>query len=223
MKMQGSGTTTGGKSLMEVEALYGSLIETLPAIVYVAEPLPPYATIYTSPSIATLGYSLEEWMSEPCRWVGILHPDDRDRVLEQTDEAMRLRGENDYEYRVIARDGSVHWIHDRGRFVKDGEGRPICWQGVLLDITERKKVEEEREALILQLRKASAEIKALSSFIPICSYCKSVRDDRDYWQALDRYLTENSGTRFSHGICPQCYAKFVVPQLSGIMDPTSND
>jgi len=150
-----------GLSLTEVEALYGSLVETLPAIVYVAEPSPPYATIYVSPCIESLGFTLEEWLEKPDSWVSILHPEDRERVLAQTEEALQARKEHDFEYRVLAKDGTVHWLHDRGRFVYDRLDGPIRWQGVLFDITRRKKAEEEREAVIQQLQKAVAELDAM--------------------------------------------------------------
>ena len=59
----------------------------------------------------------------------------------------------------------------------------------------------------------TSEIKRLQSFLPICSYCKKVRDDRQYWQQIELYITERIGTRFSHGICPGCYEKHIVPEL----------
>jgi PAS domain S-box-containing protein len=202
------------RSFADVEAMYGGLIETLPAIVYVAEPFPPYKTIYVSRWIESLGYTLAEWLSRPDIWVSIIHKEDREWVLRQTEEAMSQRRENDYEYRVIAKDGSTHWLHDRGRFVMDEMNEPICWQGVLLDVTKRKQAEAEREASIKQLQQALAEIKTLSGLLPICSYCKSVRTDKNYWQAIDQYITQHSDTQFSHSICPGCYAKFVLPDLA---------
>lgn len=206
-------TKAGPLSLHDVEAMYGSLIETLPAIVYVAEAQPPYATIYISPQIESLGYTLEEWLGRPDMWMSVLHPEDRERVLVQTEGAMAARRESDFVYRIVAKDGSVRWIHDRGRFVSDGEGRLICWQGVMLDLTPKKKAEEEREAVFQELQKALVEVGTLSDLLPICSYCKKVRDDQNYWQALDRYIAERSTELFSHGICPDCFRRYVEPEL----------
>ena len=72
---------------------------------------------------------------------------------------------------------------------------------------ERRESEAEKERLIQELQKALAEVKTLSDLLPICSYCKNIRDDKGYWSKLESYITEHSGTQFSHGICPDCMRK----------------
>lgn len=62
----------------------------------------------------------------------------------------------------------------------------------------------------------TSHIKQLESFIPICSYCKNVRDDKSYWQRIERYVAERTGAEFSHSVCPDCYQKHVVPQLTAL-------
>lgn len=57
-------------------------------------------------------------------------------------------------------------------------------------------------------------IRKLESFIPLCSYCRKVRDDQNYWQLIETYIRERTGSQFSHGICPDCYEKHVRPQLA---------
>jgi sigma-B regulation protein RsbU (phosphoserine phosphatase) len=67
----------------------------------------------------------------------------------------------------------------------------------------------------------SAQVKQLESFIPICSHCKKIRDDRKYWQEIETYFAQQKGTRFSHGICPDCYQHVLAPQLRELgIDPT---
>jgi PAS domain S-box-containing protein len=129
------------QALQESEARYRLLVETLPAIIYHVDANPPYSPLYISANILSLGYSVDEWYTIPDLWVSSLHPDDRERVLRETEAAMRSGAETEYEYRVIARDGSVIWLHDRGHLVTDSAGKHI-WQGVMLDITERKHAEE---------------------------------------------------------------------------------
>lgn len=65
------------------------------------------------------------------------------------------------------------------------------------------------------------QVKQLESFLPICSYCKKIRDDRNYWNQLEEYINAVTGTRFSHSICPDCYDRELRPQLKamGIADP----
>ena len=75
------------------------------------------------------------------------------------------------------------------------------------DITERKQTEVEREKLIAELKKALADIKILSGFLPICANCKNIRDDEGYWHQVEAYIRDHSDVKFSHGICPECMKK----------------
>jgi CheY-like chemotaxis protein len=71
----------------------------------------------------------------------------------------------------------------------------------------RHKADAEREGLIRKLRKALEEIRTLSDLLPICAWCKKIRDDAGYWQQIETYFREHSKTRFTHGICPECARK----------------
>ncbi len=130
------------ESLRKSEAKYRSLVDSLPAIVYVIEPESPYKPVYVSPNIEALGYSQEMWETVPDFWNTIIHPADRAKIYRQNEEAFTVKFEKELEYRIFAGDGSVHWIYDRGRFVKDENGKNLYWQGVMLDITESKTAEE---------------------------------------------------------------------------------
>ncbi len=72
------------------------------------------------------------------------------------------------------------------------------------DITERKRAEEEREKLILALQDALANVKTLKGLLPICAWCKKIRDDKGYWTKVETYIREHSDASFTHGICPEC-------------------
>jgi len=63
------------------------------------------------------------------------------------------------------------------------------------------------------LQEALADVKRLKRLLPICMYCKSIRDDRDYWHQIESYIHEETGTDFSHGICPQCMEKMARGEL----------
>ena len=80
--------------------------------------------------------------------------------------------------------------------------------GILRDVTERKKTEEEREKMVVQLQNSLAKIKTLGELLPICSYCKKIRDDKGYWSQIESYIHKHSGAEFSHGICPECAKKY---------------
>jgi len=77
----------------------------------------------------------------------------------------------------------------------------------LLDLTSRKQTEQERESLIDKLQKAVTEIKTLSGLLPICAFCKKVRDDQGYWKQVEAYVEEHSQVEFTHSICPDCGKK----------------
>lgn len=69
---------------------------------------------------------------------------------------------------------------------------------------------------VRQLEAALAQVKRLQELLPICMYCKRIRNDQNYWQHLESYITEHSGAQFSHGICPECYQQKVEPTLRAI-------
>ena len=67
---------------------------------------------------------------------------------------------------------------------------------------------------VRELEEALARVKQLQGLLPICSYCKKIRDDQNYWQQVEGYISEHSDAVFSHGICPDCFEKFVKPELN---------
>jgi PAS domain S-box-containing protein len=80
------------------------------------------------------------------------------------------------------------------------------------DITAAKHLEEEREQLIAELQKAILKVQTLRGLLPICASCKSIRDDKGYWNKLEAFISEHSEAQFSHGICPEC-AKKLYPDV----------
>jgi diguanylate cyclase (GGDEF)-like protein/PAS domain S-box-containing protein len=135
---------------------YRRLVERLPAIVYASEIGEHGRWRYVSPQIEEiLGYSPEEWMADPGLWARQLHPDDRERALEQeTRKVAAAGGAAPIDYRMFTRDGGVVWILDEAVLEPDERGTPV-WHGVLYDITERKMAEQE-------LRRAAAQQAAVA-------------------------------------------------------------
>jgi len=157
----------------------------------------------------TLGITREELMSRP--FIEFVHPDDRERTLKQN-AAVRAGGQAlSFENRYVCKDGSYRWL--RWNAAPDSSGSVIY--SVARDITASKKAEEEREELVRELQRALAEVRTLREILPICSYCKKVRDDENYWHTVESYISKHTDTRFSHGICPACYEKEVAAQLPG--------
>ena len=75
------------------------------------------------------------------------------------------------------------------------------------DVTEHRRVDEEREKLMGELQKSLSEIKILRGMIPICAWCRRVRDDDGFWKKVEEYISEHTEAEFSHGICPECIKK----------------
>ena len=96
--------------------------------------------------------------------------------------------------------------------IRNSGGKPIGFRGISRDISERKRMEEEREKLIRELQDALTNIKTLRGLLPICSNCKKIRDDKGYWNQIESYIRDHSGAEFSHGICPECLKK-LYPDL----------
>lgn len=78
------------------------------------------------------------------------------------------------------------------------------------------KLQQNLAARVAELESALAQVKYLQGILTICSYCKDVRDDQNYWQQLETYVSHYSETQFSHSICPGCYESVVKPQLKQI-------
>src|SRR5919201_4214503 len=145
-----------------------SLIEQVPVTVYIDRLDDISSNVYMSPQLeAVLGYSGEEWASDPEFYLKVIHPDDLDRVLT---EHRRTRETGDLfsmEYRMVARDGSVHWFLDEARVVRDETGRPAFHHGFILDITERKALEDALQRSEADLRRQTQYYESLLEISPV--------------------------------------------------------
>ena len=89
--------------------------------------------------------------------------------------------------------------------------RPLSNRELLSRVNSMVRIlraERVRDLLIVELKKALAEIKNLSGLLPICSHSKQVRDDKGYWSKIESYISAHSDAQFSHGICPECAKKY---------------
>ena len=124
--------------LRETEAKYRTLVEQLPLATYINAVGMPVQTSYMSPQIeAMLGYPVSSWL-EPDFFMGILHPDDHERVLAEVKQTHDTGSDFRLEYRLIAADGRIVHVLDETVAVRDEEYRPIMLQGYLVDVTERQ-------------------------------------------------------------------------------------
>jgi len=132
------------RRLEEAEAKYGTLVEQIPAIVYVDLADDEMTTSYVSPQIhELLGISPQEYLDNPDLWAKHLHPEDRDDAIGTYFRGRDAGGPFTNEYRLIARDGRVVWFRDSAVVIHDQHGTPTHIQGVMLDITGSKEAEEQ--------------------------------------------------------------------------------
>jgi len=129
----------------------------------------------------------------------------------QDEEVMRLNTSLEFEETITLADGEFTFITVKFP-LHDAKGDINAVGGFCTDITDRKKNEEEKENLIARLQQALDEIKTLQGVIPICSFCKKIRDDKGYWDQLENYVTQHTGANFSHSFCPSCVKKH-YPEL----------
>jgi PAS domain S-box-containing protein len=146
------------------EARYRDLVERLPVIVYVDTDDEIPRSLYMSPNSADiLGYTPDEFLTQPDLFFRKMHPEDRERIAAMWAESIRTREPFHAEYRDVRPDGSVVWVRDQSLLVRDDGGHPLFWQGVLLDITA------EREAAT-RLRRHEARYRDLVEHLPVIVY-----------------------------------------------------
>ncbi|HCY83675.1 MAG TPA: hypothetical protein DHV36_00905 [Desulfobacteraceae bacterium] len=160
------------------------------------------AIILANPATERLiGYSGKELRDMP--FIDIIHPEDRPLVTDMA--SRRLTGEDlfsNYTHRALTKNGDTIWVDVRGVKI-DWDNQPASLIFVR-DITERKRLEIEKEQYLKKLEQALEEIKTLKGILPICSRCKKIRDDQGDWNYIESYISNHSDASFSHGMCPQC-------------------
>ncbi len=152
---------TGDWQLHRAEARYRALVEQIPAVTFMAPLDGSTSELYVSPQIEDLlGFSAQEWLDDPFLWYRQLHPDDQVRWTESfartcfTGERFRA------EFRFLARDGRVVWVHGEAKLVMDEHGAPSFLHGVAFDITERKRAEEATLAAYDEIRRLKDQLQA---------------------------------------------------------------
>jgi diguanylate cyclase (GGDEF)-like protein/PAS domain S-box-containing protein len=134
----------GEAARFEAEAKYLSLVEGIPAITYIDPVDEDQNSIYVSPQVTELlGLRQEDWLEDPYCWRHHVHPEDIDRAWDEYVEAYTNEASLSHEYRMVHADGHVIWVSEQAFIIRNEQGEPWLIQGVIFDITERKKAEEQ--------------------------------------------------------------------------------
>jgi PAS domain S-box-containing protein len=148
--------------LRDADVLFRTLVEQVPAVVYIDAVDDVSTALYISPQYERLlGYTAEERMENPRLWVDRLHPEDRHRVLEESRRTNETGNPFSMEYRMLHRDGHVVWLRDEARLLRGENGRPLYWQGLLIDITERIETEQAIRRAYEREREAAERLRSL--------------------------------------------------------------
>jgi PAS domain S-box-containing protein len=132
--------------LREAEAKYRMLVEQLPAVTFIAALDAMGQLLYVSPQIEPLlGFSADEWLADPSLWTKQVHAADQQRIVAEYARSVGDRTGFSTEYRMLARDGREVWVRTEATVILDDTGHPKSVQGIMFDITDRKRAEEELE------------------------------------------------------------------------------
>jgi len=132
----------------------------------------------------------------------------RDKVCENCAVSMSFEdGKVHKDARRVVTGKGLRYVEVTSSNLRDRDGDVIAGVEIVRDVTERKRLEDEKQKLISALREALNSIKVLKGLIPVCAWCKKARNDKGYWDNLENYIREHSEADFTHGICPECLDK----------------
>ena len=202
-------------ALAESERSKSVILKNLPGMAYRGLYDEHWTMLFVSDGCKELtGYSKEQLIGDQAiSFNDVIEPADRGWIPAHwekhlgSDQPIRL------EYRIRTADGKQKWVFEQGIICYGDDGKPTALEGLIIDITDRKHAEEQREKLLGELRSALAEIRTLRGIVPICAGCKKIRGDQGFWEQVDVYLREHTHAEFSHGMCPDCMQKY-YPDIS---------
>ena len=132
----------------------------------------------------------------------------RDTVCENCIVEMSFKdGKTHKQTRSAVSEAGLKYVEVTSSTLLGPNGKVLAGVEIVRDVTERKQMEEEKEKLISELQEALNSIKVLRGMIPICAWCRKVRDDKGYWKRVEKYIEEHSNASFTHSICPGCLQK----------------
>ncbi|HCL00089.1 MAG TPA: hypothetical protein DHW42_08310 [Candidatus Marinimicrobia bacterium] len=132
-------------------------------------------------------------------------------------------GNLDYKVGISAKDEIGQLSRAFDKMTGDLRKSVVSINELNKEVTERKRVEQEREKLIGELTEALNKVKQLGGMLPICANCKKIRDDDGYWQQIEAYISEHADVEFSHGLCPDCVKELYPEYYDTVMKGLKND
>jgi CheY-like chemotaxis protein len=181
-----------------------------------------YSSTYTSPADVSLGDTVgaDQFVAKPAPIVDILNAlqitavGRQPRPSELPDDALIVQ---QYSAVLVAK------LEEKNTELQQALAETLRAHNEIqeLNIDLDRRVRERTADLAKansELTASLAEVKQLNELLPICSYCRKIRDDKNYWDSVEHYIVRHTNSNFSHGICPECYEKHVTPMLKALDD-----
>lgn len=145
--------------------------------------------------------------------------------LQGPEVIQRIRAKNaqapTYVILLTSRDSSADIVEGLRGGADDYVTKPANEDELIARVSVGARVVQLQTALaerVRSLEEALANVQTLQTLLPMCAYCKSVRNDQNYWEKVETYFSQHSGVSFTHSYCPTCYDRFVRPQLEALED-----
>ena len=179
-------------AVRESRSRLDGILNCLEEVVFSASPDGSRMLFISASAEGLYGHSVADFMANPRRWLEAIHPEDRS-AIDRAWERMRETGSFEEEYRIIRPDGSMRWVHDRSTLVPDESGQPLRLDGIVTDITERRKA-EQREAVRVQRLKQLAELSVMLAGDPAAVFERVVRMVGELFAVRVVCLSQIAGT-----------------------------
>ena len=198
--------TSGLEKLFYLAAIVDSTGEAI-----LSQNMDGIITTWNAGAEQLFGYSEEEAVGKSVLILvpASLHPS-TNQIFEDLRQGKPIES---FETVRLRKDGAPLDVYLAMSPIKAASGELMGAASIAYDITERKKIEEERTKMIDQLNDTLSKVRTLSGLLPICASCKKIRDDKGYWQKLETFVHEHSNAEFSHSICPDCMER-LYPDFS---------
>ncbi|WDP89589.1 MAG: PAS domain S-box protein [Desulfobacter sp.] len=193
------------KELQESQRQYRQLVEDIGPSSFLYSHRMDGVVTYVSPSAGSvIGLDRKNVIGKS--WMDLLNwePESIERGLKSIQELTGGKEHATFEVTFWDKTESKRTLLVQSHLIRHDQKQSFCIEGLVTDITDRKRAENERERLIRELQDALENISTLSGLLPICARCKKIRDDKGYWNTLEAYIEDHSDASFSHSLCEEC-------------------
>lgn len=158
------------------------------------------------PGAAMIGIERNALIGKP--FTRFIQREDQDIFYQHRQRLLETEMRQSCDLRLVKKNGHEFFAHLESLVVKKSGDDFRLIRVAVIDITDRKQAEADRDKFILKLQETLDRVKTLSGLLPICAHCKNIRNDKGYWSQIETYIRDHSEAEFSHGICPECAKKF---------------